>query len=112
MDREGFKATAMIQSYSGHYLYNKVSITSNAPGTFGVYYCGFINGNNLTPLYIGRAAGDGVTIKSRLLDHLSNDRWPNVTHFGFRICTTKTEAIDQEALDIRAFQPPYNTQGK
>ena len=102
----------MIHSYAGSYPYNKDSISRYASDNFGVYYCGYMNGNTLATMYVGRAAGDGVSIKSRLLNHLSNDYWPKVTHFGFHVCDTKSEAIDLEAREIERLQPPYNTQGK
>lgn len=102
----------MIMAYSGNYPYNRSSVTISAPDNIGVYYCGSLNQNGgLGTMYIGRALGDGVTIKSRLIDHLV-DKWTDVTHFGYRICTTKKEAEDLETNEIQRLQPKYNKIGK
>jgi len=107
------KGTTMVYDYQGHYQYNKVSVTNNASEEMGVYYCGYVNANNiLITHYVGRAKGDGVSIRSRLLDHLRQDNWPDVSHFGYRVCTTKKEAEDLEASEIQRLKPRYNTQGK
>jgi len=104
----------VVKPYFGHYSYTKVSIISNASSGIGVYYCGYVNtqNNNLVTHYVGRAKGDEVTIRSRLLDHLNNDNWADVSHFGYRECTTKKEAEDLETKEIKRLQPKYNTQGK
>lgn len=102
----------MIYDYSGHHGYDKWSVTSKAPDNIGVYYCGVLNFKGLIPLYIGRAIGENVTIKSRLLDHVRDDNWPEVTHFGYQICTTVKEAEDLEASEIASWKPKYNKQGK
>lgn len=103
----------MAYEYQGHYQYNKVSVNTNAPENMGVYYCGYVAANNiLITHYVGRAKGDGVSIRSRLLDHLSQDNWPDVSRFGYRVCTTKKEAEDLEASEIQRIKPKYNTQGK
>ncbi len=79
----------------------------------GVYYCGYVNAQNvLEVLYVGRALGIGVSVKSRLLDHFRDDNWPGVTHFGFHACTTWQEAENLEAAEIKRLQPKYNTLGK
>lgn len=103
----------MIYGYQGHYRYNKVSITNNAPESIGVYYCGYLDMNNLLiPCYVGRAKGDYVDIRSRLSDHLRDDSWSDVTHFGFSVCSTAKDAEDLEAKEIERCQPKYNIQGK
>ncbi len=103
----------MISDYYGHYSYNSKSISHNAADKIGVYYCGYVNENNrLSTLYVGRAAGDTDSIKSRLSDHLNNNRWPDVSHFGFYICDTKSEATDLEAKEIARLKPKYNSMGK
>jgi excinuclease UvrABC nuclease subunit len=103
----------MIKNYRGNYQYNKSSIIENASDEIGVYYCGYINSNNkLCPHYIGRAKGDGVSICSRLLDHLREDDWLDVSHFGFNVCTTKQEAENLEMEEIKRCNPKYNIQGK
>lgn len=104
----------MIYQYKGNYVYNKLSITQYASDGIGVYYCGYRNpsNNSLKPLYIGRAKGEGVSIKSRLLDHLRDDNWPDVNVFGYQECTTMKEAEDLEESEIKKYQPKYNTQLK
>lgn len=103
----------MIQDYQGQYRYNKISVTTNAPEEIGVYYCGQINENNsLITHYVGRAKGEGVSIYSRLLDHLRQENWFDVSYFGYQICTTKKETEDLEASEIQRLKPKYNTQGK
>jgi excinuclease UvrABC nuclease subunit len=101
----------MIYSYKGHYQYNKLSISNNAPDEIGVYYCGSLNKNGeLIPYYIGRALGENVTIKSRLLDHFRHDYWSDVTYFGFQVCTTTKEVESFEKTQIEKYKPKYNKQ--
>ena len=101
----------MFSIYTGHFAYNKVSILQNAPYGIGIYYCGVVlKDGKLYPAYIGRAKGNGVTICSRLLDHIRDDNWPDITHFGYRPCITGQEAEDLEIQEIRNYNPKYNTQ--
>ncbi len=103
----------MIGKYIGHFLYNSINVSASAPKLQGVYYCGGLNPQNqLVPLYIGRAKGIVVTINSRLCDHLRNDNWPEVTHFGYVTCSTDQEAEALEAAEINTYKPRYNTIGK
>jgi excinuclease UvrABC nuclease subunit len=103
----------MMYGYKGNFAYNKFSVQISAPECMGVYYCGKPGSNGgLFPLYIGRAKGDGVSIRSRLLDHIRDDYWPDATLFGYHVCTTKTEAENLEAQEIRKYNPKYNTQLK
>lgn len=99
----------MIYSYSGNYLYNKESVNTYAPLQQGVYYCGSLNSDgSLGTSYVGRAKGTGVTIRSRLQFHLDNDSWADVTHFGYRICTTDKEAEDLEKQETIRLNPRRN----
>lgn len=103
----------MVGNYKGHFIYNQLGVLMSAPQSQGVYYCGKINlQKQLEPLYIGRAKGIGITINSRLNDHLKNDYWIDVTHFGFKTCSTDQEAIDLEAVEIAKYKPKYNKIGK
>lgn len=103
----------MVHDYSGHYPFNPFSIGAYAPESMGVYYCGYQdNSGDLIPLYIGRAKGEDVTIRGRVGSHRRDGKWTDVTHFGFRICTTKTEAEELEVAEISRFQPKYNVQSK
>ena len=100
-------------NYQGHYSYNSISALLSAPNSKGIYYCGFVNQQGLlVPMYVGRARGDGVTIRSRLLDHLRNDKWLGVTHFGFTVYSTELFIDAIEGIEISRFQPIYNTQGR
>ena len=101
----------MINQYKGKYPYNRSSILQNAPDSIGVYYCCNLGTNGQShALYIGRAKGDGVSIRSRLLDHIRDENWPDVTHFGYYVCSTKQEAEDLEIQEIRRCNPKYNIQ--
>lgn len=103
----------MIYDYRGNFQFEKNSIIQNALTEWGVYYCGYITSQGtLKPLYIGRAIGEDVTIRSRLLEHKSSKFWPDVTSFGFQVCTTKSEAEKLEQDQIKKFQPKYNQVGK
>lgn len=99
----------MIYAYAGHYPYTEQLININAPESIGVYYCGYVNNQNvLVTLYVGRAMGTGVTIRSRIQDHFRNDNWSDVSHFGYAICSTAKDAEDFEVSEIRRLQPKYN----
>lgn len=102
----------MIHEYNGHYSYNEEVIGNWNSSAIGVYFCGYPQADeSLGALYIGRAIGqDGI--RGRLLQHLREDNWPEVTHFGYRICDTEQEAIKLEADEIERIKPSYNTQGK
>jgi len=87
----------MIGKYMGNYTYDKQFINLNAPENIGVYYMGTLNNNgSLGTLYVGRAKGNAVSIKSRLLDHINNNEWPDITHFGYVVCTSEAEVEDLE----------------
>lgn len=102
----------MISQYVGHYPYNQLSINTHAPEETGVYYCGSVNTENVLIIhYVGRSIGT-QGIKGRLQDHLRQDSWPDVTHFGYCTCETDQEAVVFEQQEIGNYQPKYNTQGK
>ncbi|OGM01891.1 hypothetical protein A2115_00375 [Candidatus Woesebacteria bacterium GWA1_41_8] len=100
----------MIGKYNGHYSYDKPFIMTNAPDEIGIYYLGLLNGDgSLGVLYVGRAKGEDVSIKSRLLNHLNNNEWPDVTHFGFCICDSEGEATAHEVSETKRLNyPKYN----
>ena len=102
----------MIHDYKGNYSYSQKVVSDWDSTAMGVYYCGIPNPNGtLKPLYIGVGTSDGG-MRSRLLDHLRDDNWPDVTHFGFCACDTAKEAEDFEAAEIKRCQPKYNLVGK
>lgn len=101
----------MIQSFKGPYSFDKKIITDWNSNIIGVYYCGIkTQDGKLTIYYIGRAVGDGG-IRGRLLQHLSENKWYDVTHFGYEKCSTIKETLDHEASEISSYKPKYNTQG-
>lgn len=103
----------MGNHYKGPYLYNKQTLTDWNSSAIGIYYCGIPirDGSGVVPYYIGRSVADGG-IRGRLLQHLTDDYWPDVTHFNFTVCGSATEAIALEANEIRRFSPKYNEQLK
>jgi len=103
----------MIEDYNGHHPFNESTIMQNAPAKHGVYYCGYIaDTGNLATHYVGRAMGEGVTIRTRLLDHLRRAGWTDVTNFGFRVCTLDSEVEQLEKTEIKRLNPKYNLVGK
>ena len=102
----------MIQLFKGNYGFNNAIVSGWDSTAIGVYYCGALNSNgNLVVYYIGRAIGDDG-IRGRLLQHLSETKWPDVTHFGYHVCDTQQEALSHEALEIGVYKPKYNKIGK
>lgn len=100
----------MVQKYNGHYQYAEAIVSGWNSTCIGVYYCGYLSGDALIPLYIGRGTGE-EGIRGRLLDHLREDNWPGATHFGYRTCDTVSDAIKFEAEEIKRCTPKYNVQG-
>jgi len=101
----------MIQPYKGHYSYNKRVVSDWDSTAIGVYYCGYLSINNLYVLYVGKATSN-EGIRGRLLQHLKENKWPDVSHFGYCVCSTSKEAEDFEASEIKRLKPKYNTQEK
>ncbi len=101
----------MIKSFQGPFSYDYDTINNWNSSAIGVYYCGVAIPNNLSPFYIGRAVSEGG-IRTRLLQHLGETKWRDVTDFGFRICDTTAEVESLEASEIKRCQPKYNTHGK
>lgn len=100
-----------MAEYKGHFIFNKLSISLYASDKIGVYYMGCINAlsGKLEVLYIGRAVGSGVNIKSRLFDHFNNGEWIDVSHFGYIEFLDINEAITFEKSEIvRLLYPKYN----
>jgi len=101
----------MVNSYRGHYFYNRGTIANWKSSAIGVYYCGFITTEgNLKPLYIGSGTSkDGI--RGRLLYHLEKDVWPDATYFGYCLCDTVEEAKKWEEKEIAKYKPKYNKIG-
>lgn len=102
----------MVQDYKGNYPFNKDTIQNWDNNQGGIYYCGVRNSlGNLTVYYVGKAFGnDGI--KGRLLQHLNENKWYDVTHFGYCVCSSENEALIIEQNEIRRLNPKYNIQGK
>ena len=102
----------MIQTFKGPHLYDYDIVNNWNSSAIGVYYCGIkTSSGKLTIYYIGRAVGD-KGIRGRLLQHLSEDKWNDVTHFGYEICDTMQEAINHEVSEIQKYKPKYNDHHK
>ena len=102
----------MIYQFKGPYSFDNATVSGWNSTEIGVYYCGAKTANGkLTPYYIGKSAAEGG-IRGRLLQHLSERKWPDVTHFGYESCDTVRETESHELSEIAKYKPKYNTQGK
>jgi len=102
----------MVYPYKGHYTYSQDVVSEWDSSAIGVYYCGYVDSDNkLSILYIGRGTGDDG-MRGRLLDHLQDDDWPDVSHFGYQVADTIKEVENWEAEEIARYKPKYNKQGK
>lgn len=102
----------MIQDYKGEYPYNDGTIRNWNSAEIGVYYCGFRNVfGSFVVAYVGKATSENG-IRGRLLEHQRVDYWPDVTHFGYKVCATSQVAEAHEAAEIKRLQPKYNKVGK
>ena len=102
----------MVSDFYGPFNYTNAGVSAHAPDDIGVYYCGVPNSKDMNVYYVGRAAQGKSSIRSRLQDHLSENKWRDVTCFGYKTTTTEQEAIDLEAREIKRLQPKYNQVGK
>jgi hypothetical protein len=102
----------MIYPFQSSYRYDDSVIRNWKSSNIGVYYCGKLgtDGSFIT-CYVGRAICD-IGIRGRLLQHLAEEKWSDVTHFGYKVCSTISEAINHEAEEIARLRPKYNTIGK
>lgn len=102
----------MIYQFKGPYLFDNDTISGWNSTAIGVYYCGTKNTDGkLTIYYIGKSVADGG-MRGRLLQHLSERKWSDVTHFGYEQCDTVSETERHELAEIAKYKPKYNTQGK
>jgi excinuclease UvrABC nuclease subunit len=100
----------MISVFKGNYKYNEKDVKLYAPDRQGVYYIGGWAADGFILIeYIGKAIGEGVSIKTKLLDHLSNNELKKLSHFAFRIITTEKEIEECEKSEIKVYSPRYNT---
>ena len=102
----------MVYKHEGPFLFNKSTLEGWASSCIGVYYCGYIGANGaFCTLYVGRSVSE-EGIRGRLLQHHGERKWPRVTHFVYKQCTSALEAMSFEAAEIPRLQPAYNTVGK
>ena len=101
-----------MNTYYGQYQYTDAVVRGWNSDAIGIYYCGQLdpqNPNLLIPHYIGRAVGAGG-IRGRLLEHMRDDYWPGVTHFGYQLCASVRDAELIEEAEIKRCQPRHNVQ--
>lgn len=102
----------MIYEYKGPFSFTQEIVGGWDSTAIGVYYCGYLNAKGeLVCLYVGQACG-AAGLRGRLLQHLAERKWSNVTHFSYRQCGKVEEAANLESAEIRRIQPYYNIQGK
>lgn len=111
--RTGLKhKLAMIYQFEGPFSFEKGVIERWNSSAIGVYYCGAKNTKGtLDVYYIGKSTADGG-IRGRLLQHISERKWADVTHFGYEQCDKVSETEKHEAAEIAKYKPKYNIQGK
>ena len=98
----------MIGDFRASFDFNSYGIGTNAPSGIGVYYLGSADYTGALHIYyIGRSNN----LEKRLLEHLGESKWKDVTHFGYCACSTEQEAVQLEAKEINHWRPKYNVQG-
>ncbi len=94
----------MIYVFKGSYLFDSTTITNWDSVVIGVYYCGVKTvDEKLAVYYIGKSVADGG-IRGRLLQHLSERKWPDVIYFDYEQCDTATETERHELEEIAKFK--------
>jgi hypothetical protein len=81
------------------YAFTQTNVNA-APATHGIYV--LYTGNEIT--YIGRAAGDGVTIRSRLQSHLSGNEGPCTKASTQFLAETNSRPISREKELLEWFE--------
>lgn len=99
------------KTFQGPFLYREDIISGWDSNIKGIYYCGIKQNESIIPLYIGKATREGG-IKDRLLDHLREDNWPDITHFAYYALDNEKEIDNFEVLEIEKYKPKYNIQNK
>ncbi len=62
--------------------------------------------------YVGKAARGDSSIKSRLQSHHAENKWRDVTCFGYKTTSSAAEADALEEAEIKKLKPKYNEVGK
>lgn len=99
----------MAEDFKGAFPYNKSSVRASGPERIGVYYIGHYSAKRE---FVADYVGSSGDIRTRLLQHLNQDDWRDVTHFGYRLCRSEQEALALEAAEIKRLKPKYNKLGK
>lgn len=101
----------MISEFKGPYSYAEKIVREWNSSVPGVYYLGVKTPQNqMIIYYIGKAVAEGG-IRSRLLEHLSENKWDDVTHFGYHASQPlDVKAVNElEEEEIKKYSPKYNT---
>ncbi|OGM97334.1 MAG: hypothetical protein A2735_03120 [Candidatus Yanofskybacteria bacterium RIFCSPHIGHO2_01_FULL_41_21] len=102
-----------MEPFKGPYVYSEKIIREWNSTAVGVYYIGAKTPENqLRIFYIGKAVSGGG-IRKRLLEHLTENKWNDVTHFGFHIFKTDNikEIEEFEKEEIAKYNPKHNIKG-
>lgn len=100
----------MIGEFKGPYTYSKQVISDWNNNQGGVYFLGVqTSEQKMTVYYVGKAFGT-EGIRGRLLQHINDNEWPDITHFGYETCSTEQEALDYEKSEIKRLNPRHNIQ--
>lgn len=102
----------MMSDFKGVFSYTDDIVRNWNSDVCGVYYIGIKTPDNqLRVFYIGKAVSDGG-IRGRLLQHLSEKKWHDATHFGYHsfspVNASEIEAFEKS--EIIKYSPKYNTQ--
>ena len=99
-----------MSEYESPCFFDKSAIKNLSSLVKGVYYLGYLNTQQeLIPLYIGKATG-AEGIKGRLLDHIENNQFNDITHFEYIETDNEKEALIIEEIEIKKHNPKYNNQ--
>jgi len=102
-----------MKPFKGPYTYSKKIVEEWDSSSIGVYYIGTKTPENqLRIFYIGKAVSEGG-VRKRLLEHLSENKWNDATHFGYHFFEANDikEIEEFEKTEITKYKPKYNTVG-
>lgn len=97
----------MVGNFRASFNFNSYGIAVNAPSAIGVYYLGSADYTGALAIYY---IGKSIDVKSRLIEHIEENKWSDATHFGYCICSTDQEAKQLESSEINYYKPKYNIQ--
>lgn len=82
------------------FIIQNVDLSPDVPGVYALY-----DGDSL--IYYGRAAGDGVTIRSRLQSHLSGKEGPSTQKATHYKREQSTQPVARELELLQEFENIY-----